>query len=60
MTDEQTEPPMTDDDRLFAANAILAFLRMGVCPAGYDRDDLRGLCERILVERGGGLTTGAP
>ncbi len=39
------------EDKLFAANAILAFLRMGVCPSGYDRGDLQAFSERLLRER---------
>lgn len=42
---------MTSEDKLFAANAILAFLRMGFCPFGFERDDLRAFSERLLKER---------
>ena len=42
---------MTNEDKLFAANAILAFLCIGVCPAGFDRDDLRRFSARLLKER---------
>ncbi len=44
---------ITDDTRRlredisFAAKVIAAFLQMGVCPHGYDRDDLRTFQQRL-------------
>lgn len=34
-------------DLSFAAEVIEAFLQMGVCPSGYDRDDLRAFANRL-------------
>ncbi len=35
------------EDVSFAAEVIAAFLQMGVCPHGYDRDDLRTFQQRL-------------
>jgi len=42
---------MTNDDKLFAANVILAYLQMGQCPMGYDRENLQEFSYRLLEER---------
>lgn len=34
-------------DVLFATELIRAFLRMGVCPSGYDRDDIQEFVQRL-------------
>ena len=46
------EPPMTRDeiirqDLSFAAEVIREFLLMGVCPHGYDREDLHEFTQRL-------------
>lgn len=38
---------MTSQDASFASEVIMEFLKMGVCPYGYDRKDLRAFAERL-------------
>lgn len=35
------------EDAIFAAEVIQAFLKMGGCPYGYDRTDLREFADRL-------------
>ena len=55
MSETDPQPPSQtlreQEDKLFAANAILAMLRMGVCPSGFEREDLQQFAYRLLEER---------
>lgn len=47
MTTDAIRPECSQADLSFAAEALAAFLLMGVCPAGYDREDLAEFVARL-------------